>query len=81
MVMIMNSVQIGQINIDGSKISCGKGVVVVNNEVMINGVKMPTCPAKGHKSTIIGDKVYLNGYELVDGKWKKTLRALWYKWF
>lgn len=42
----MNSVQIGQINIDGSKISCGEGIVIVNNEIMINGIKMPTCPAK-----------------------------------
>ena len=42
---------------------------------------MPPCPGKGHNSTIINNKVYLNGYELVDGKWKKTLRALWHKWF
>lgn len=59
----------------------GNGVSIIDDEIVINGVKMPPCPAKGHNSTIIGDKLYLNGYELVDGKWKKTLRALWHKWF
>ena len=80
----MNNIQIGiQNNIIGnnSVISSNSGVVIIGNEVTINGVKMPPCPAKGHNSTIINNKVYLNGYELVDGKWKKTLRALWYKWF
>ncbi|MBO5828770.1 MAG: hypothetical protein J6R59_10035 [Paludibacteraceae bacterium] len=78
----MGNIQIGQGNvIKNSVISSNSGVAVIGNEVIINGVKMPPCPAKGHNSTIIGDKVYLNGYELVNGKWKKTLRALWYKWF
>ena len=27
------------------------------------------------------DNIYIDGYELVNNKWKKTLRALWYKWF
>jgi hypothetical protein len=57
------------------------GVTIIDNEVTINGVKIPPCPGKGHSSTIINNKVYLNGYELIDGEWKKTLRALWYKWF
>ena len=83
----MNNIQIGQVNNFGqvnnnnSPISLNTGIVVIGNEVTIDGVKMPPCPGKGHNSTIINNKVYLNGYELVDGKWKKTLRALWHKWF
>ena len=80
----MGNIQIGQVNYyDGNTIisSTYSGVIVIGNEVTINGVKMPPCPAKGHNSTIINDKVYLNGYELVNGEWKKTLRALWHKWF
>lgn len=78
----MGNIQIGQGNvIKNSVISSNSGVVVIGNEVTINGVKMPPCPVKGHNSTIIDNKVYLNGYELVNGKWKKTLRALWHKWF
>ena len=76
----MGNIQIGQGNVIKNSV-ISSGVVVIGNEVTINGVKMPPCPVKGHNSTIINNKVYLNGYELVDGKWKKTLRALWHKWF
>jgi hypothetical protein len=77
----MANIQIGNGNyIKGSIISSGSWIVV-GNEVTIDGVKMPPCPAKGHNSTIINGKVYIDGYELVNGKWKKTLRALWHKWF
>ena len=76
----MDNIQIGQGNVIKNSV-ISSGVVVIGNEVTINGVKMPPCPVKGHNSTIINNKVYLNGYELVDGKWKKTLRALWHKWF
>lgn len=75
-------IQIGQCNnIKNSVISNNVGIVVVGNEVTINGIKMPPCPASGHNSTIVNNKVYLNGYELINGQWKKTLKALWYKWF
>lgn len=78
----MRNIQIGQSNIiQNSVISSNSGVVVIGNEVIIDGAKMPHCPGKGHNSTIINNKVFLNGYELVNGKWRKTLRALWYKWF
>lgn len=36
---------------------------------------------KGNNSTQINGKVYIDGYELIKGKWKKTLKALWYKLF
>ena len=78
----MGNIQIGQVNnIKNSVISSNSGIVIIGDEVTINGVKMPPCPVKGHNSTIINNNVYLNGYKLVDGKWKKTLKALLYKWF
>ena len=37
---------------------------------------------KGHSSTQINGNVFIDGYELTkDGKWKRTLRALWYLLF
>ena len=76
----MSNIQIGvNTRIVNSVIS--SGTVVIGNEVTINGVKMPPCPAKGHNSTVIDDKVFIDGYELVNGKWKRTLRALWHMWF
>lgn len=78
----MSNIQIGQGTvIKNSVISSNCDYIVAGNEVTINGVKMPPCPAKGRRSTVINNKVYIDGYELVDGKWKKTLRALWHKWF
>ena len=29
----------------------------------------------------INNKVYIDGYEFKKGKWRKTIKALWYKWF
>jgi hypothetical protein len=62
-------------------IQVDSGIVVIGNEVVISGIKMPPCPAKGHNSTVINNKVYMDGYELINGKWKKTLKGLWHKWF
>lgn len=76
----MSNIQIGQCTVIKNSV-ISSNCIVVGNEVTINGVKMPPCPAKGRCSTVINNKVYIDGYELVDGKWKKTLRALWHKWF
>lgn len=76
----MANIQIGSgTRIENSIISTD--YIVIGNEVTINGVKLPPCPAKGHNSTVINDKVYIDGYEFVNGRWKKTLRALWHRWF
>lgn len=73
----MNNIYIGQHNYIQNCIITGNG------EIIINGVKMPPCPKRDNNSTItmVNNKIYLNGYELVNGQWKKTLRALWHKWF
>lgn len=64
-----------------SNIQIGNNTVVIVNRVIINGVELPPCPAKGYCSTIINNKVYIDGYEFVNGEWKRTLRALWHLWF
>ena len=58
-----------------------KDIVIINGEVYINGVKLPTCPNKGYSSTIINSHIYLNGYEWKNNKWRRTLKALWYEFF
>lgn len=64
-----------------------KGTAVIGNKVFINGRELPPCPGKGHNSTIIDGKVYLNGWEWVEGKdgnegkWRKTIKAFWHKLF
>ena len=56
-------------------------VIVRNNEVQIKGEKMPSCPTEGNNVSIVDNKVFIDGYELINGKWKRTLNALWHKWF
>lgn len=57
------------------------GVMVCGCTVMIDGKKLPPCPAKHNNTTIINRKVYIGGYEFKNGKWKRTWRALWHLMF
>lgn len=58
-------------------------IAQVNGEVYINGKEIPPCPSKSKRtsSTIVGNKIYMNGYEFKGGVWKKTLAALLYNLF
>lgn len=63
-------------------ISDGSTVMMNGDKVIINGVEYPKPGSKRcSNSTIINGKVYINGYELKNGKWKKTLRAIYHKYF
>ena len=76
-----NNIQIGSCNVIKNSCICN-GVVVHNNKVIINGEELPPVPSgKIHSSTIIDNKVYINGYEWKDGEWQRTLKALWHNWF
>lgn len=60
----------------------GNNCIILNNgEILIEGNKLPPCPTKYNNIVIIGKKIYINGYEYKKGKWKKTLKAIWYKYF
>lgn len=57
--------------------------MIVGNEVYIDGQKLPPLPHK-HKSTsltTIGKKVFVNGYEFKNGRWRRTLAAIWHYLF
>ena len=56
-------------------------IIVQGNRVIVNGEILPPAPSNGYNSTVIDCKVYIDGYEFKNGKWRKTLRALWHKWF
>lgn len=64
--------------------------VVVNNEnvvtignkaVFVNGERFPLPNDKCSSSTVIDNHIFIDGYELKNGKWKKTLRAIFHKYF
>lgn len=58
-------------------------VTVIGNKVTINGKVLPPVPGKGggESVTIINGKVYVDGYEFKNGKWKKTIKSLYHYWF
>lgn len=56
-------------------------IIVGNKGVFINGKEYPLPDGKSTNSTIIDNHVFVNGYELKNGKWKKTLRAIFHKYF
>ena len=64
-------------------ITIQNGVYVCDGEVIINGIKLPAPPSncRCRSVTTINNKVYIDGYEFKNGKWKKTLRAWWHLWF
>lgn len=52
--------------------------------ITINGKSIPSPPGKrcGRvATTIINDHIYVNGYEYVNGQWKRTLKAFLYYLF
>lgn len=71
--MTFNNVSI---NSDGS----GNSIIMNDREVVVNGIKYPV-PGRGYNTSMIDGKIYVNGYELKNGKWKKTLRAMYHKYF
>lgn len=58
-----------------------KGTIIDNNEIHVGGQKIPMPPYGFNNITIINNRVYVNGYEYKNGTWKKTLAALWHKYF
>ena len=62
----------------------GKYSIINTKEryVEIGGYKYPFPRGmKGRCVSQINEKVYIDGYEFKNGKFKKTLKALYYKWF
>lgn len=63
----------------------GKIYSIVNSRekwIEINGVryKFPK-RVKGHSVSQIDNHIFIDGYEFIDGKFKRTLRALYHLFF
>ena len=54
---------------------------IENDGIIIDGKKIPPCPMPMNNCTIIDNHVFIDGYEWKNSKWKKTLRALYHKYF
>jgi len=64
-------------------IQSANSVIINNDKVVIDGKELPPAPSHGnnHTTSIIGDKVYINGYEWKDGKWKRTFMSMFHLLF
>ena len=63
----------------------GKTYSIVNSRekwIEINGVryKFPK-RVKGHSVSQVDNHIFIDGYEFIDGKFKRTLRALYHLFF
>lgn len=63
----------------------GKTYSIVNSRekwIEINGVKYKFPKRiKGHSVSQIDNHIFIDGYEFIDGKFKRTLRALYHLFF
>ena len=63
----------------------GKTCSIVNSRekwIEINGVRYPFPKrVKGHSVSQIDNHIFVDGYEFKDGKFKRTLRALYHLLF
>ncbi|MED2945268.1 hypothetical protein P4282_22930 [Bacillus swezeyi] len=61
-----------------------KSIVIntVQRVAIVNGKEIPFHPKmKGKSVTTINGKSFIDGFELIDEEWKKTLKAAWHKYF
>ena len=60
----------------------GQEVRYSKDRIVVNGVTIPVSQKfKANSVTIVDNRLFVGGYEYINGKWKRTLRALWHKWF
>ena len=60
----------------------GQEVKYSKDRIIVNGVTIQNPPKfKANSVTIVDNRLFVGGYEYINGKWKRTLRALWHKWF
>ena len=56
----------------------GNVLYVDGRNVLLNGKPLPNLPRPAKSITQIDGKVFIDGYEYRRGKWRRTLKALWY---
>lgn len=56
-------------------------IVQSNNKVFVNGKEIPLENGIGNNVTIINGQVFVDGKEYINGEWKRTFKAIWYKFF
>ena len=55
-------------------------IIVKNNKLYLGNKELPPFPKRldNLNPLVIGDDICISGYELKNGKWKRTLKAFFY---
>jgi hypothetical protein len=59
----------------------GVRVAIQENSLSVNGNEFPLPKGNGNNSAVVNGNIFVNGYEFRDGEWKRTLRALFHRFF
>lgn len=60
----------------------GRAVRLTDYYVEIDGTKyLPPTSGNYGSVSIVNDEIFINGYQFVNGRWKRTLKALWHLLF
>jgi hypothetical protein len=57
------------------------GLIICHDTIRYNGKILPNPPhfkSNNHNVTTVDNRLYINGYEWKNGKWKRTFAALWH---
>ena len=54
-----------------------------DNKLLLNGkeIELPNKLSKCQSISMINDDIFVNGYQLINGEWKHTLKAFWFHHF
>lgn len=57
-----------------------QSVVCIDDGIYVDGERCPdfVCSKSGNKIAQVNGSLFVNGYQLKDGEWRRTLRALYH---
>lgn len=63
-------------------ITNGNSIIINDKKIVINGEDFDN-PFKGKSTStsLVNGRIFVNGYEFNNGKFKRTIRSIWYSIF
>ena len=59
----------------------GVRVAIQEDCLSVNGKEFQLPKGSNNNSAVINGNIFVNGYEFRDGEWKRTIRALFHRFF
>lgn len=83
MIVIYGNGNEVKINAKTSSWSDENRLEMIEDKIYFNGKVITYLPSddKNMNVSVVNGRLYMNGYEWIDGKWVRNLRALWHLYF